>query len=394
MTFGLYSARSESGRAVFLATRSEVPLDERYAIWMVLLTGEGEKRDFIRDLIEQVNAPDLAIFAGVFFVVAFILFVARRTIDKAEKAQRFGRQLTMLSLTLVGIAAIVLALPVQTNLIQALLGMIGLVLSAVIALSATTFMGNAMAGFMLRSLRNFKAGDFIRCGEHFGRVTERGLVHTEIQTEDSDLTTLPNLFLVTNPLTTVRSTGTTVSATVSLGYDVPRTDIESCLLRAAKHSGLSDPFVQIADLGDFSVTYRIAGFSEKVRQLLTLRSNLRGAMMDELHAAQIEIVSPTFMNQRAVEGCAIPKPNSRRAVENHSSGRKVFDKADAAENYEFIVAQRDELEVEIKELQKLAKSEADSERKARLEKRIVAKESRFAQFERVVKSHDKKLSDE
>lgn len=361
---------------------------------MLLLRAQDEKPDFLIELTDQMNGPDLAIFAGVVFIVGLVLFVARRVIDKTEKAQQFGRQLTMLSLTLAGVAAVVLALPVQTNLIQALLGLIGLVLSAVIALSATTFMGNAMAGVMLRSLRNFKAGDFIRCGEHFGRVTERGLVHTEIQTEDSDLTTLPNLYLVTNPLTTVRSSGTTVSATVSLGYDVSRLEIEACLLSAAAKSKLSDPFVQIADLGDFSVTYRIAGFSEEVKQLLTLRSTLRGAMMDELHAAQIEIVSPTFMNQRAVENAMIPKADVRRATEVQSSARNVFDKADAAENYEFIVAQRDELEVEIKELQKLVKAESDSERKGRLEKRIVAKERRFEQFNSVVKVHDEKLSDE
>ena len=39
----------------------------------------------------------------------------------------------------------------------------------------------------------------------FGRVTERGLFHTEIQTEDRDLVTLPNLYLVTNPVKVVRT---------------------------------------------------------------------------------------------------------------------------------------------------------------------------------------------
>jgi len=361
---------------------------------MVVLIAKYVERDFIDDLLAQMNVPDFAIFAGVVFIVGLVLFVARRVIDKTEKAQQFGRQLTMLGLTLVGIAAIVLALPVQANLIQALLGMIGLVLSAVIALSATTFMGNAMAGFMLRSLQNFKVGDFIRCGEHFGRVTERGLVHTEIQTEDSDLTTLPNLVLVTNPLTTVRSTGTTVSATVSLGYDVSRRDIEACLLAAASQSQLSDPFVQILDLGDFAVTYRIAGFSKEVKELLTLRSRLRAAMMDELHTAEIEIVSPTFMNQRTVEHGVIPTHTGEPGMAPSSSARNVFDKADAAETYEFIVTQRDELRAEIKELEKLAKSEEDQERKGRFEKRIAAKEKRLEQFDQVVEAHDKKLADE
>jgi len=36
-------------------------------------------------------------------------------------------------------------------------------------------------------------------GDYFGRVTERGLFHVEIQTEDRDLATLPNMFLVSQP---------------------------------------------------------------------------------------------------------------------------------------------------------------------------------------------------
>ena len=46
------------------------------------------------------------------------------------------------------------------------------------------FIGNVMAGLMLRAVRNFRTGDFVRVEKHFGRVTERGLLHTEIQTED------------------------------------------------------------------------------------------------------------------------------------------------------------------------------------------------------------------
>ncbi len=351
--------------------------------------GESE---FLDEILNQMDAPALAIFFGVVVAVFLVLFVARKLIDKTDHTQQFGRQLTMLGLTMAGIAAIVLALPIQANLIQALLGLIGLLLSAVIALSATTFMGNAMAGFMLRSLRNFKAGDFIRCGEHFGRVTERGLVHTEIQTEDSDLTTLPNLYLVTNPLTTVRSTGTIVSATVSLGYDVPRVAIEEHLLIAAKRTQLSDPFVQVLDLGDYSVTYRVAGFSSEVKQLLTLRSQLRASMMDGLHSAGIEIVSPSFMNQRAVGNSVIPEAS--RGAAPQSPERSVFDKAEAAETYEFVVTQHGELAAEIKELEKMIKAEGDAERKLRLEERKVAKERRLEKFGEVIEAHDRVRADE
>ena len=77
-------------------------------------------------------------------------------------------------------------------------------------------------------------GDFIQCGEHIGRVSERGLLHTEIQPEGRDLITLPNLYLVSHPVSTVQPAGTLVECTVSLGYDVPREEIEEALLRLAR----------------------------------------------------------------------------------------------------------------------------------------------------------------
>ncbi len=109
---------------------------------------------------------------------------------------------------------------------------------------------------------------------------------------------MPNLYLVTQPVKVVRASGTIVSAYVSLGYDVSQVQIEHQLLAAADATGLADPFVRVTEIGDYSVTYRIAGFLEKVKFLLSVRSKLRANMLDFLHDAGIEFVSPMFMNQR------------------------------------------------------------------------------------------------
>ncbi len=79
-----------------------------------------------------------------------------------------------------------------------------------------------MAGLMLQAVRHIRPGVFLRVGDHFGRVSEQGILHTEIQAEERNLTTLPNLYLVSNPVTVVRSSGTIISASESLAYDIPR----------------------------------------------------------------------------------------------------------------------------------------------------------------------------
>ncbi|MHC4565805.1 MAG: mechanosensitive ion channel domain-containing protein [Planctomycetota bacterium] len=185
--------------------------------------------------------PELVIIAIVMAgLVVSHWFLLRRKLDLNEE-RRFSRRLIMLLLVVIGVVLILIVLPVTDETRSGLFKLFGLLVTAVIALSSTTFVANAMGGWMLRAVRSFRPGDFVRVGEHFGRVTARGLFHTEIQIEDRDLTTLPNLYLVSHPVTVVRASGTIVSATVSLGYDNPHSVIEPLLIAAAKRAKLEDP---------------------------------------------------------------------------------------------------------------------------------------------------------
>jgi len=338
-------------------------------------------------------APTVVAVLGVVAVLALAHWVMEK-IQGVRAGRRFQSATVMLGLTLLGFVVIILSLPIGDTRQGQLLSLFGIVLSAAVGLSATTFLGNTLAGFMLRGVRPFRIGDCIRCGEHFGRVTEQGLVHTEIQTEDSDLTTLPNLYLISNPMTTVRASGTIVSATVSLGYDVPRARIEACLIEAAEGAELADPFVQILELGDFSVQYRIAGLLTEVKQLLTVRSRLRANVMDALHAAQIEIVSPSFMNQRVFDSKSVFIPASARiATESAETGvpeAVVFDKADEAESLEKLRMTLDEVRTQISELKAERKKSEDDAAREDLDRRLERLGRRQQALEQHIQSRDKR----
>jgi hypothetical protein len=191
-----------------------------------------------------------------------------------------------------------------------------------------------MAGIMLKTIGSCKPGRFITVGDHFGRISAMDLLHTEIQTEERDLTTLPNMYLVTHPIRVMHDAGSVLSVELSLGYDVSRHLIEEQLIKAAQESGLENPYVQIRELGDYSVTYRISGLLLEVNRLLDKRRELRSRTMDCLHAAGIEIVSPAFMNTRAFDprSTFIPEHgNQPIAAESESSTDSlVFDKAEEA----------------------------------------------------------------
>ncbi|MBX2814954.1 MAG: mechanosensitive ion channel family protein [Saprospiraceae bacterium] len=308
----------------------------------------------------------LVTVVGIFLLVRFLL--NRQGKGKAD--QSMIRQIVLFLIVVIGFVAVILSLPMDPGLRDQISNLFGIVISAVLALSSATFIGNMLAGILIRSIRSFKPGDFIEVGEHFGKVSERSLFHTEIQTLDRNLTTLPNLFLATNPVKVTRASGTYISAEVSLGYDVNRARIEKLLVEAAEKTGLSTPFVTINSLGDFSVVYQVHGMQKDVSRLVSARSKLHGQVLDALHNAQVEIVSPSFMNQRQVgDTVFIPKKAKRAEVELADADLPesiIFDKADQAGTIEKKKETVESISERCRNLQTQIKDAPTEEERARL----------------------------
>jgi hypothetical protein len=140
---------------------------------------------------------------------------------------------------------------------------------------------------------------------------------------------------------------------------------------AATHAGLKDAFVHVRELGDFAVNYRVAGLLEDVKSLISSRSRLRESMLDALHGEDIEIISPNFMNTRALSGkeSIIPEP-AQKIIKRKSpkADDMAFDKAAEAASVESI---RKAIELNEAELEALengkevsASKEAEEQRKA------------------------------
>ncbi len=312
----------------------------------------------------------------VFFVLLYMLtakLLERQAKGKTDKA--LIKSIILFCIALIGIVSVILSLPLGEMKGQ-VSSLIGIVLSAVLGLSSTTFIGNALAGIALKMRRSFKPGDFITVDGIFGRVTEQGLFHTEIQTIDRDLTSLPNMTLATNSVKVTRSSGTFISAEVSLGYDVNRKKIEEALLKAAKETGLEDAFVHIISLGDFSIVYRVHGLLKEVKSIMTAKSRLIGQVIDSLHEAKIEIVSPNFMNQKQVgDTVFIPKSYRTNIVEEKKTDapeKAIFDKAEEAEKVEASKERMVDLEKKIKDTQQQIKESEDAATKEKLEKKLAA----------------------
>jgi small-conductance mechanosensitive channel len=314
-----------------------------------------------------VYLPVVAAFFGALIFLWLLHWLLLGRHDSMGAQARLPRQLLMLVFNLLALVLVIILFPMSDSTRGQVITLVGLVITGVIALSSTSFVANIMAGLMLHVVKSFNPGDFIRVGQQFGRVTERGLFHTEIQTEDRDLSTIPNLHLATNPVTVVHSTGTIISAELSLGYDIPREHIEDLLKQAALRAELQDPFVLVISLGDFSVVYRISGFLAEVKNLITAKSTLKKYVLDVLHENKVEIVSPAFMNQRQLSGerKIIPQKKKvaspKKPLKEITPEEMIFDKAEVAAEAEILRAEIDKLGLQLDELTKSRKGRAKAE---------------------------------
>ncbi len=326
---------------------------------------------FLKTIIDLIS-PFIPLF-GTSILCGLLLWGTYRILIKRHPGigneRLFPRQLIILGLTFACLLAIALALPISESSRNQLIALIGLLISGIFAFSSSTIFANLMAGIMLRVTKPFKTGEFVNVGNYFGRIVERGLLDTEIQTENRELVSLPNTYMITNPISVTRISGAIVSTALSLGYDIHHSKIESLLLHAAKECGLEEPFVQLLELGDYSITYKISGMLTNVKSLLTARSNLCRCVLDTLHGNKVEIMSPTFMNQRRLPNdLKIIPPNAKQEpTESNSVAEEVvFDKAEKAEQIE---KQKQQLQDKIQEYKTYLEN-ASEENKKRIQEII------------------------
>lgn len=246
-------------------------------------------------------APSAAALLASIIILGFASrLLERRRIQKG--APRVGKQLILTVLFIISVVGVILALPVSETTQGQLLSFVGILISASIALSSGTLVANAISGLMLRfGVSKIQLGDLIDVGEQSGWVTELGILHTQLQTLARDLIWLPNQWIVSRPTRVIQPSGTFISETVSLVYDVPRKTVEQLLEAAAEDAGLEPPrWKGIAALGESSVAYQVGGVVTDIQSINPAHRRLRAAIMDRLQNAGISLVAPRLI--RTEEG--------------------------------------------------------------------------------------------
>jgi len=194
----------------------------------------------------------------------------------------------------------------------------------------------------------------------------------------------------------MRTSGTLLSVEVSLGYDVPRQVVEELLIKAAKEAELESPYVQIRSLGDYSVTYQVSALLKDVKNLLDRRRELRARTMDALHGEGIEIVSPTFMNTRAIDKgktfIADVVKGPVKSGNEPSPDSLAFDKAEKAESVEKLREKLAETETRIVACDEIIADAPNDTAKTAAETEKDQLQSRAARLSSLIARKEEKIS--
>ena len=118
------------------------------------------------------------------------------------------------------------------------------------------------------------------------------------------------------------------------------------------------------ELGDYSVVYKVHGFLEdSSKKYFSTTSQFNAMVLDALHEAKIEIISPSFINQQQIDKkLFIPKDHKVKLIVKQESPEELAF-ADAIKSGE-IEKKKDALlkiEKRIKDLKEQLKGIADAE---------------------------------
>ncbi|NVJ59706.1 MAG: mechanosensitive ion channel family protein [Gammaproteobacteria bacterium] len=324
----------------------------------------------------------LLIAAVVFLLITFIF---NRRISN-NSSVKYYRQLTYNLYLVILLIAVIAASPIESELKGQILSLIGIVISGAIALSSTTLLGNTLAGVLLKVTKSFRSGDFISVNDYTGKVASRSLLNIEIQTFDRGLIFLPNVYLIQNPMKVFPKSGLFISVEVSLGYDVQRTKVEKALLSAAEKLGIENAYVEIKGLLDFSVQYALHALVTNLESYMSIKSKLHAMVIDELHHSDIEIVSPNFMNTRALSDTPVipesieEKTELEKALDENIDAI-IFDKANHADKLEVLQQKKERV------LKLLSKESDDSSRAERLRYKLEVIDKAIEKIKREIDLH-------
>ena len=182
-------------------------------------------------------------------------------------------------------------------------------LGLMVSVGVSGLVGQAASGLILMYTRTLRPGDFVRVGEAEGTVSVMGMFTTRVDTGMGEELTLPNATILgsvtRNFSRPAQREGIVLTASVSVGYDVPWRQVDAMLVAAAQRTPgvrtLPAPRAYQTALGDFYVAYRLVCESVATGPAARAEatSALHAAILDVFNEHGVQIMSPHYFGDPA-----------------------------------------------------------------------------------------------
>jgi hypothetical protein len=186
------------------------------------------------------------------------------------------------------------------------------VTSLVLGLALQPILGNFFAGIVISLEKPFRLNDWIKVGDHDGRVVAINWRTTHLRTRDNDNVVIPNGRIADDRILNYYYPHPMHMEKVRVGvhYDTPPYRARRALLECTPGvAGILDkpsPEVYVASFDDSAVVYELRVWIEDVAQSNRIASDLRARIWEELKREGIAIPYPT----RTVEIARRERPAS------------------------------------------------------------------------------------
>ncbi len=223
----------------------------------------------------------------------------------------------------VGIIVAALLALIAAGLDLSNLAIVAGALSVGIGFGLQSIVNNFVSGLILLAERPIKAGDWIVTAGGQGTVRKTSVRSTEIETFDGATIIVPNSTLITDSVTnwTHQNTRGRIIISIGVSYDSDPEQVRSILLDcAASHGGLledPEPIVFFMDFGADALMFELRAYLADIGSGLSVRSDLRFAILTALRDAGIEIPFPQrdiHIKSGELPAPATPAPRSGRAA--------------------------------------------------------------------------------
>jgi small-conductance mechanosensitive channel len=274
---------------------------------------------FLFDLLWGFGRGALAALPGL-FVVLIIVLIARwcaRVVTVVFKGVQSGTislpglepetapTTQTLLIFVIWLFALVIAYPYipgsETEAFKGLSVLIGLM----ITLGSTGLINQVISGLFVIYSRSVRPEDYVRIGDIEGEVISIGSLATKLRTPRREEITIPHSVLVgtatTNYSRLAGADGMVITASVTIGYDVPWRQVHALLLLGASRTrGIRKeppPGVLQRELSDFYVQYQLLAHLEEGKNRAAVISELHAQIQDAFNEYGAQIMSPHFESQ-------------------------------------------------------------------------------------------------